>query len=67
MMGRGGYLSTFLFLRVDQQDNKEPDYDRFTATACTTLLCSLHGVEVTTVEGLGATRTELHPIQAGLA
>jgi xanthine dehydrogenase/oxidase len=31
--------------------------------ACITKLCSLHGVAITTVEGLGSTRTKLHPVQ----
>ncbi len=29
-------------------------------------LCSLHGCSVTTVEGLGSTSTELHPVQERL-
>ncbi len=33
------------------------------ANACVTRLCALHGMAVTTVEGLGSTRTSLHPVQ----
>lgn len=35
--------------------------------ACLTPICSLHGTAVTTVEGLGNTRTRLHPIQERIA
>ena len=31
--------------------------------ACLVRLCSLHGKAVTTIEGLGSTRTRLHPLQ----
>jgi len=35
----------------------------YSANACLTPLCSLHGLAVTTVEALGSTKTELHRIQ----
>ena len=35
--------------------------------ACLTPLCSLHGVAVTTVEGLGSTKTKLHQVQKQIA
>lgn len=35
----------------------------YPACACLTPLCSLHGAAVTTVEGVGSTRTRLHPVQ----
>ena len=31
--------------------------------ACLTPLCSVDGMAVTTVEGIGSTRTTLHPVQ----
>ena len=31
--------------------------------ACLTPLCSVAGMAVTTVEGIGSTRTKLHPVQ----
>ncbi|KAF3824243.1 hypothetical protein GH733_008528 [Mirounga leonina] len=31
--------------------------------ACLTPICSLHGAAVTTVEGIGSTKTRIHPVQ----
>ncbi|NP_001295923.1 uncharacterized protein LOC100929481 [Sarcophilus harrisii] len=36
-------------------------------TACLLPICSLHGIAVTTVEGIGSTRTRIHPIQERIA
>lgn len=35
--------------------------------ACLMPLCAVHGLAVTTVEGIGSTKTRLHPIQERLA
>ncbi|XP_015122613.1 xanthine dehydrogenase [Diachasma alloeum] len=35
--------------------------------ACLAPVCSVHGTSITTVEGIGSTRTTLHPIQERLA
>eukprot|EP00058_Branchiostoma_floridae_P025128 XP_002610618.1 hypothetical protein BRAFLDRAFT_202728 [Branchiostoma floridae] len=35
--------------------------------ACLAPICSLHGAAVTTVEGIGSTRTRLHPVQERIA
>lgn len=35
----------------------------YTVNACLAPLCSLHGLAVTTVEGIGSTKTTLHPVQ----
>lgn len=35
--------------------------------ACLTPVCAMHGCAVTTVEGIGSTRTRLHPVQERLA
>ncbi|XP_008067993.1 aldehyde oxidase [Carlito syrichta] len=37
------------------------------ANACLTPLCSLHGTAVTTVEGIGSTKTRIHPVQERIA
>ncbi|XP_060113024.1 aldehyde oxidase 3-like [Heteronotia binoei] len=39
----------------------------FPANSCLLPLCSLYGAAVTTVEGVGNTKTKLHPIQKRLA
>ncbi|XP_039081355.1 xanthine dehydrogenase/oxidase-like isoform X2 [Hyaena hyaena] len=49
-------------------------YDRFqnkiihfSANACLAPICSLHHVAVTTVEGIGSTKSRLHPVQERIA
>ncbi|BFZ19801.1 hypothetical protein BsWGS_22840 [Bradybaena similaris] len=39
----------------------------FPVNSCLTPLCSLHGLAVTTVEGIGSVRGKLHPIQRLIA
>ncbi|XP_053900314.1 aldehyde oxidase 1-like isoform X1 [Malaclemys terrapin pileata] len=39
----------------------------YSANACLLPICSLHGVAVTTVEGVGCTKTRIHPVQERLA
>jgi len=34
--------------------------------ACLAPLCSMHGLAVTTIEGIGSTRTKLHAVQVNL-
>lgn len=35
----------------------------YSANACLLPLCQLHGAAVTTVEGVGSTKTRIHPVQ----
>lgn len=35
----------------------------YSVNACLLPLCSIHGMAVTTVEGIGSLRTLLHPVQ----
>ncbi|XP_024859157.1 aldehyde oxidase 1-like isoform X2 [Kryptolebias marmoratus] len=35
----------------------------FSANACLLPLCQLHGAAVTTAEGVGGSRTRIHPVQ----
>lgn len=35
--------------------------------ACLTPICAVHGMAVTTVEGIGSTKTKLHPVQERIA
>jgi xanthine dehydrogenase small subunit len=62
--GEGGCGScTVLLSRFDRQSST---IVHCSANACLTPICSLHGLAVTTVEALGSTRTQLHPIQERL-
>ncbi|KAL8590330.1 hypothetical protein ACOMHN_006446 [Nucella lapillus] len=44
-----------------------PHIQHESVNACLTPLCSLHGVAVTTVEGIGSVTSGLHPVQERLA
>lgn len=48
-------------------DRKENVVKHFAVNACLTPICSVHGLAVTTVEGIGSTRTRLHPVQERIA
>ncbi|XP_072339543.1 aldehyde oxidase 1-like isoform X1 [Scyliorhinus torazame] len=39
----------------------------FSVNACLTPLCTLYGAAVTTVEGIGSSRTSIHPVQERIA
>ncbi|XP_070786462.1 aldehyde oxidase 6 [Enoplosus armatus] len=39
----------------------------YSANACLLPLCQLHGATVTTVEGIGSTKTRIHPVQERIA
>ena len=48
---------------VSQYDRTEDKVTHISVNACLAPLCSLDGTAVTTVEGIGSTRTSLHPCQ----
>lgn len=50
--------------RLDRQTNQ---IKHLAVNACLTPVCAMHGCAVTTVEGIGSTRTKLHPVQERLA
>uniref|UniRef100_A0A3Q3WWB9 Uncharacterized protein n=1 Tax=Mola mola TaxID=94237 RepID=A0A3Q3WWB9_MOLML len=39
----------------------------YSANACLLPLCQLHGAAITTVEGIGSTKTRIHPVQERIA
>uniref|UniRef100_A0A670Y181 Aldehyde oxidase 1 n=1 Tax=Pseudonaja textilis TaxID=8673 RepID=A0A670Y181_PSETE len=43
------------------------DHHHYPANSCLLPLCSIHGAAITTVEGVGTTKTKLNPIQERLA
>jgi xanthine dehydrogenase/oxidase len=52
---------------ISQFDRKEKKIKHFSINACLAPICSLHGLAVTTVEGIGSTKTKLHPVQERIA
>ena len=44
----------------------EDKVHHFAVNACLTPLCAMHGLAVTTVEGIGSTKTTLHPCQVSV-
>ncbi|XP_058793000.1 xanthine dehydrogenase isoform X2 [Phymastichus coffea] len=55
---------TVMISRYDRKSNR---IVHFSANACLTPICALHGMAVITVEGIGSTRTKLHPVQERIA
>ncbi|KAK1333174.1 hypothetical protein QTO34_006711 [Cnephaeus nilssonii] len=63
--GEGGCgACTVMFSKYDRLQNK---IIHFSANACLAPICSLHHVAVTTVEGIGSTKSRLHPVQERIA
>ncbi|XP_022116184.2 xanthine dehydrogenase [Pieris rapae] len=46
---------------------KEKKVVHLAINACLAPVCAMHGLAVTTVEGIGSTRTKLHPVQERIA
>ncbi|KAM8705161.1 hypothetical protein ACLKA7_009592 [Drosophila subpalustris] len=63
--GEGGCgACTVMISRLDRDSNQ---IKHLAVNACLTPVCAMHGCAVTTVEGIGSTRTRLHPAQERLA
>lgn len=63
--GEGGCgACTVMVSKIDRSSNQ---VKHFTVNACLAPVCSMHGCAVTTIEGIGSTRTKLHPVQERLA
>ncbi|XP_011369071.1 xanthine dehydrogenase/oxidase [Pteropus vampyrus] len=63
--GEGGCgACTVMLSKYDRLQNK---IVHFSANACLAPICSLHHVAVTTIEGIGSTKTRLHPVQERIA
>ncbi|CAB0037829.1 unnamed protein product [Trichogramma brassicae] len=52
---------------ISRYDTKKQEIIHLAANACLTPVCAMHGMAVTTVEGIGSTRKKLHPVQERLA
>ncbi|EDV93247.1 xanthine dehydrogenase [Drosophila grimshawi] len=63
--GEGGCgACTVMISRLDRRSNR---ISHLAVNACLTPVCAMHGCAVTTVEGIGNTKTRLHPAQERLA
>ncbi|KAM9820262.1 aldehyde oxidase 6 [Neosynchiropus ocellatus] len=65
--GCGGGGCGACTVMVSKYDRTSKTITHYTANACLLPLCQLHGAAVTTVEGIGSTKTRLHPVQERLA
>ncbi|KAK7104188.1 xanthine dehydrogenase/oxidase-like isoform X2 [Littorina saxatilis] len=52
---------------LSRYDPSEDRIHHYSVNACLAPLCSMHGLAVTTVEGIGSLSTRLHPVQEKLA
>ncbi|KAJ8673551.1 hypothetical protein QAD02_004813 [Eretmocerus hayati] len=52
---------------ISRYDRKRDEIIHLAANACLTPVCAMHGMAVTTVEGIGSVRKKLHPVQERLA
>ncbi|XP_013100415.2 xanthine dehydrogenase-like [Stomoxys calcitrans] len=63
--GEGGCgACTVMISRLDRHTNT---VKHLAINACLTPVCAMHGLAVTTVEGIGNSRSRLHPVQERLA
>ncbi|CAH1781910.1 unnamed protein product [Owenia fusiformis] len=63
--GEGGCGACTVMVSCYNPTNK--NIRHYTVNACLMPLVALHGLAVTTVEGIGSTKTKLHPVQERLA
>uniref|UniRef100_A0A1Y1M1D6 Xanthine dehydrogenase n=1 Tax=Photinus pyralis TaxID=7054 RepID=A0A1Y1M1D6_PHOPY len=52
---------------VSKYDRKQNKLIHLAVNACLAPVCAMHGLAVTTVEGIGSTKTKLHPVQERIA
>ncbi|XP_063531427.1 xanthine dehydrogenase [Cydia strobilella] len=52
---------------VSKYNRAEKKIIHLAVNACLAPLCAMHGLAVTTVEGIGSTKTKLHPVQERIA
>ncbi|XP_036417928.1 aldehyde oxidase 3-like [Colossoma macropomum] len=62
--GGGCGACTVMLSRYDPQTKH---IHHFSVNACLMPVCQLHGAAITTVEGIGSTKTRLHPVQERIA
>ncbi|XP_045768290.1 xanthine dehydrogenase [Maniola jurtina] len=52
---------------ISKYNRKEKKIVHLAVNACLAPVCAMHGLAVTTIEGIGSTKTKLHPVQERLA
>ncbi|XP_051841866.1 aldehyde oxidase 3-like isoform X2 [Antechinus flavipes] len=52
---------------ISRYDSSSKKIRHYSVTACLIPICSLYGAAVTTVEGIGSTKTRIHPVQERIA
>ncbi|XP_076406611.1 aldehyde oxidase 3-like isoform X4 [Peromyscus maniculatus bairdii] len=62
--GCGGGGCGACTVMVSRYDPVFKKISHFSIAACLVPICSLHGAAVTTVEGIGSTKTRIHPVQS---
>uniref|UniRef100_A0A672N566 Aldehyde oxidase 3-like n=1 Tax=Sinocyclocheilus grahami TaxID=75366 RepID=A0A672N566_SINGR len=68
----GQFIFSCCFYVKIVEKNADPEemllaYLRRKVNACLQPICSLHGAAVVTIEGIGSTKTKLHPVQERIA
>ncbi|KAK7136891.1 hypothetical protein R3I93_017070 [Phoxinus phoxinus] len=65
--GCGGGGCGACTVMVSRYDPQTKSINHSSVNACLLPVCQLHGAAVTTVEGVGSTKTKLHPVQERIA
>uniref|UniRef100_A0A8C6RKC1 aldehyde oxidase n=1 Tax=Nannospalax galili TaxID=1026970 RepID=A0A8C6RKC1_NANGA len=65
--GWGGGDCGACTVMISRYDPISKKISHFSVTACLVPICSLHGAAVTTVEGIGSTKSRIHPVQERIA
>ncbi|XP_076621123.1 xanthine dehydrogenase rosy isoform X1 [Colletes latitarsis] len=52
---------------ISKLDHRTGIITHLAANACLTPICAVHGLAITTVEGIGSVKTKLHPVQERIA
>lgn len=52
---------------ISKYDRIKKTIKHYSVVACLMPLCSVHGLSITTIEGIGSTRDKLHPVQERIA
>ncbi|XP_016295765.1 aldehyde oxidase 1-like [Sinocyclocheilus anshuiensis] len=65
--GCGGGGCGACTVMVSRYDPQTKNINHWSVNACLLPVCQLHGAAVTTVEGIGSTKTKLHPVQERIA